>query len=82
MTAIILSVAAVVLGIVAIVIAAKNKRETVKEIVVEKKVVYAPVEHPFTYNEEVKAYRLDGSLYAEGFVCALDVEDKKKEEQI
>ena len=80
MIALILSSVAVVLGIVAVVMAARNKRETVREVVVRQEVVHAPVEHPFTYDEETRAYRLDGSLYAEGFISALDAKNKNMEE--
>ena len=80
MIALILSSAAVVIGIVAIIIAVRNKRETIKEVVIKQEIVHAPVEHPFTYDEEAKAYRLDGNLYTEGFISALDKENKNKEE--
>lgn len=82
MVAIILSMAAVVMGIVAIIIAVRNKRETVREVVVKKEVVHAPVEHPFIYDEESGAYRLEGGLYVDGSITALSVENKKKEEKV
>ncbi len=69
--ALVISIAALVLGIIAIVVAAKRK-DVVKEVVNKTEVVHAPVENPFVYDEEVKAYKLDGDLYATGFICALD----------
>ena len=77
MTAIIIASAALVTAIIAVVISLK--RQKVTERVVEKetvKVVHAPVEHPFVYEEETGFYRLDGSLYATGALAALDKQNK------
>lgn len=70
---IIISSLALVIAIVAVVMAIKNKKITVKEITVKQEVIHAPVDHPFVYDEKAKAYRVDGSLYATGFVCALNI---------
>jgi hypothetical protein len=73
MVAIILSLVAVALGVIAIIIAAKNKRE----VITKTEVKYGPVEHPFTYDDKLKTYVLDGCLYAKGFITSLFDEDKK-----
>ena len=65
----IIAVIALVVGIVALVVAIKKNSKTV-EVVKEQKVIYAPVEHPFTYNEKEKSYYLDGSLKVKGQVKA------------
>ena len=70
---IIISSLALVIAIVAVVMAIKNKKITVKEITVKQEVIHAPVEHPFVYDEKAKAYRVNGSLYVTGFISALDV---------
>ena len=78
MTAIIIASAALVTAIIAVVISLK--RQKVTERIVEKetvKVVHAPVEHPFVYDEETGFYRLDGSLYATGALAALDKQNKQ-----
>ena len=73
MVAIILSAVAVILGVVAIIIAAKNKRE----VITKTEIKYGPVEHPFTYDDQTKSYYLDGNLFAKGFITSLLVDDKK-----
>ena len=73
MAAIIIAAAALVTAIIAVVISLKKQKVT--ERIVEKetvKVVHAPVEHPFIYDEETESYRLDGSLYVMGTLAALD----------
>jgi hypothetical protein len=45
----------------------------VKEITVKQEVIHAPVDHPFVYDEKAKAYRVNGSLYATGFIAALNI---------
>jgi hypothetical protein len=67
MVAIILSALAVVLGVVAIIIAAKNKRE----VITKTEIKYGPVEHPFTYDEKRKTYTLDGSLECTGTLSCM-----------
>ena len=73
MVAVILSAVAVVLGVVAIIIAAKNKRE----VITKTEVKYGPVEHPFIYDSQIKSYFLDGNLFVKGFITSLLVDDKK-----
>ena len=69
--AIIISAVAVILSIIAII-----KSGKVVETKVTTKVEHAPVEHPFTYDEQQKVYILQGSLYVtESIGCP-----KKKEE--
>jgi hypothetical protein len=70
---IIISSLALVIAIVAVVMAVKNKKTVVKETTVKQEVIHAPVDHPFVYDEKAKAYRVDGSLYATGFVSALNI---------
>lgn len=70
---IIISSLALVIAIIAVVMAIKNKKITVKEITVKQEVIHAPVEHPFVYDEKAKAYRVNGSLYATGFISALNI---------
>ena len=70
---IIISSLALVIAIVAVVMAIKNKKITVKEITVKQDVIHAPVDHPFVYDERAKAYRVNGSLYATGFISALNI---------
>ena len=70
---IIISSLALVIAIVAVVMAIKNKKIKVKEITVKQEVIHTPVEHPFVYDEKAKAYRVNGSLYVTGFISALDV---------
>lgn len=70
---IIISSLALVIAIVAVVMAIKNKKITVKEITVKQEVIHAPVDHPFVYDEKAKAYRVNGSLYATGFISALNI---------
>ena len=74
---IIISSLALVTAIIAVVMAIKNKKITVKEITVKQEVIHAPIDHPFVYDEKAKAYCVNGSLYATGFVSALNI---KKEE--
>ena len=73
MVAIILSAVAVILGVVAIIIAAKNKRE----VITKTEIKYGPVEHPFTYDSQKTSYTLDGNLFVKGFITSLLVDDKK-----
>ena len=61
------------IAIVAVVMAIKNKKITVKEITVKQEVIHGPVDHPFVYDEKAKAYRVNGSLYATGFISALNI---------
>ena len=70
---IIISSLALVIAIIAIVMAVKNKKTVVKETTVKQEVIHAPVDHPFVYDEKAKAYRVNGSLYVTGFISALDV---------
>jgi hypothetical protein len=70
---IIISSLALVIAIVAVVMAVKNKKTVVKETTVKQEVIHAPVDHPFVYDEKAKAYRVEGSLYATGFVSALNI---------
>ena len=70
---IIISSLALVIAIVAVVMAIKNKKITVKEITVKQEVIHAPVDHPFVYDEKAKAYRVNGSLYVTGFLAALKI---------
>ena len=67
MVAIILSALAVVLGVVAIIIAAKNMRE----VITKTEIKYGPVEHPFTYDAEKHQYVLDGDLNVKGGITCL-----------
>ena len=67
MVAIILSAVAVVLGVVAIIIAARNKRE----VITKTEIKYGPVEHPFTYDSQKTSYTLDGNLFVKGSVTSL-----------
>lgn len=73
MVAIILSAVAVILGVVAIIIAAKNKRE----VITKTEIKYGPVEHPFTYDSQKKSYVLDGDLFVKGSVTSLFDNDKE-----
>ena len=73
MVAIILSAVAVILGVVAIIIAERNKRE----VITKTEIKYGPVEHPFTYDSQKTSYTLDGNLFVKGFITSLLVEDKK-----
>lgn len=68
--AIILAALAVVLSIIAIV-----KSGKVVETKVTTKIEHAPVKHPFIYDEQKKAYTLDGNFYATGSITC-----NKKEE--
>jgi hypothetical protein len=70
---IIISSLALVIAIVAVVMAVKNKKTVVKETTVKQEVIHAPIDHPFVYDEKAKAYRIEGSLYATGFVSALNI---------
>lgn len=70
---IIISSLALVIAIIAVVMAIKNKKITVREITVKQEVIHAPVDHPFVYDEKAKAYRVNGSLYATGFIDALNI---------
>ena len=70
---IIISSLALVIAIIAVVMAVKNKKTVVKETTVKQEVIHAPVEHPFVYDEKAKAYRVNGSLYATGFIAALNI---------
>jgi hypothetical protein len=70
--ALIISVVALVLAIMAYAKALKNKSVTIKEVVKEVKVEHAPIEHPFTYDEKYKCYRLIGSLEVDGSLSCLN----------
>jgi hypothetical protein len=70
---IIISSLALVIAIISVVMAVKNKKTVVKETTVKQEVIHAPVDHPFVYDEKAKAYRVNGSLYVTGFISALDV---------
>lgn len=70
---IIISSLALVIAIIAVVMAVKNKKTVVKETTVKQEVIHAPIDHPFVYDEKAKAYRVNGSLYVTGFISALDV---------
>lgn len=48
----------------------KRKPSTITETVV--RIERAPVEHPFTYDEESTSYTLDGNLLVTGEVSALE----------
>ena len=73
MVAIILSAVAVILGVVAIIIAAKNKRE----VITKTEIKYGPVEHPFIYDSHKTSYTLDGNLFVKGSVTSLFDNDKE-----
>ena len=73
MVAIIFSAVAVILGVVAIIIAAKNKRE----VITKTEVKYGPVEHPFIYDSQKKSYTMDGNLFVKGSITSLLDNDKK-----
>jgi hypothetical protein len=73
--ALVLSIIALAASIAALVIALKNGRRTevVKTVEKEKTVtVYAPVEHPFTYDDVTASYRLNGNLYVDGIVACMN----------
>lgn len=70
---IIISSLALVIAIIAVVMAVKNKKTVVKETTVKQEVIHAPVDHPFVYDEKVQAYRVNGSLYVTGFISALNI---------
>lgn len=72
MIAVILSIVAIVTSSVGIGISI-SRRRVVKEVTTVIK--YAPVEHPFTYDDEKKSYVLDGNLETTGSIACL----KKKE---
>lgn len=74
MAAIILAALALIVAVVALIIAMKNKRE----VITKTEVRYAPVEHPFTYDEKLKTYVLNGCLYAKGFITSLFDNDIKE----
>lgn len=64
-----LSIIAIVVAIAALAIAVRKKpREIIKEQVI--RVDRAPVEHPFTYDNERATYTLDGSLEVTGGLAA------------
>jgi archaellin len=67
--AIVLAAVAVVLSIIAIM-----KSGKVVETKVTTKIEHAPVEHPFIYDEERKAYTLDGNFYATGSITCKEME--------
>ena len=70
MIAIILAAAALVIAAIALVFAVRNKKTV--EVVKETKIVHAPVEHPFIYNDKEKQYFLDGSLKCSGTLSCLE----------
>lgn len=72
----VLAVAALVCSIIAIVTAAKKKEKVVETQQVVK-VEYAPVEHPFIYDEEKGAYTLNGDLEVTGGISALKAVKKR-----
>lgn len=72
--AIIIAIVAVVIAIIAIVVAKKSKG--FKEVVNKTLIEYGPVEHPFTYDEKEKTYRLNGNLKVDGSVVALTKEEE------
>ena len=77
-TILIVAIIALAVSVVALIVAVKKQKavETVtKEKVVE--VVHAPVENPFVYDEQVKSYTLDGSLYVTGFLSCLKREGEE-----
>ena len=74
MVAIILAALALIVAVVALIIAMKNKRE----VITKTEVRYAPVEHPFIYDEKLKTYVLNGCLYAKGFITSLFDNDIKE----
>lgn len=73
MAAIILAALALIVAVVALIIAMKNKRE----VITKTEVRYAPVEHPFTYDSQKKSYVLDGDLFVKGSVTSLSDNDKE-----
>lgn len=72
MIAVILSIVAIVTSSVGIGISI-SRRRVVKEITTVIK--YAPVEHPFTYDDEKKSYVLDGNLETTGSIACLKKKD-------
>ena len=74
----IVSVIALSVSITALIVAAR-KRKDVETITREKvvEVIHAPVENPFVYDEQVKSYTLDGSLYVTGFLSCLKREGEE-----
>ena len=68
MIAVILSIVAIVTSSVGIGISI-SRRRVVKEVTTVIK--YAPVEHPFTYDDEKKSYVLDGNLETTGSIACL-----------
>lgn len=72
--AIIIAIVAVVIAIISIVVAKKSKG--FKEVVNKTLIEYGPVEHPFTYDEKEKTYRLNGNLKVDGSVAALTKEEE------
>lgn len=81
---ILIAAAALAVAIAAIVIAIK--KSPAKEVVTTEKVVrveYAPVEHPFIYDEEENLYLLKGDLAVTGALSAYgkntdNLNEKKK----
>lgn len=73
MAAIILAALALIVAVVALIIAMKNKRE----VITKTEVRYAPVEHPFIYDSQKKSYVLDGDLFVKGSVTSLSDNDKE-----
>lgn len=63
-----IAVAALACSIVALIASRKKDAVIEKETV---KVEYAPVEHPFTYDEKKGVYLLDGSLEVKGGLSCL-----------
>ena len=76
--ALIVSLIALSASVTALIVAVR-KQKTVETVTCEKvvEVVHAPVEHPFVYDEEVKSYKLDGSLYVSGFLSCLNKEGEE-----
>lgn len=71
MVALVIAILAFIISVIALVIALKRKNQTT--VVTKTEVIHAPVDHPFVYDEKAKAYRVNGSLYATGFLSALKI---------
>ena len=65
--ALVFSVIALICGIIAVV-----KSGKVKEVVTEQKIIRAPIEHPFTYDEKNKTFVLKGNLYVDGGLACIN----------
>ena len=68
MAAIIIASVSLIISIAALLLAIRNRR--VKEIITREEVVHAPIQHPFTYDEENGLFHLNGGLEVDGsFSC-------------